>query len=482
MNVLPISSLPAKLAAWAAYFVFAVTTLAQTLATDEVRISSHPYVLLPMIHAESQSVQLEVVVRDKYGRAVAGLTKDDFLVHDSGRIRDVSAFSVDTFNAPTVDQPKAANPVKDTEEAQVSPQIVTQAGKEAPKGRWIALVFDDISTATGDLAHAKIAAKRFVGEAVASGDHIGVFTTSAGGALEFSVDPAAIQNAVTNVQSHPRISPGGLALCPRMTAYEAYRIVNNDPSAMKAKVQEACSCSGAPECDIGDMDLLSGASLAIRDASGGTTISSVLVTVKAQAEQTWNQARLASQATLDGIKESLDQLAKKPGRRMLLLASSGFLSGMLDAEQDAIVTGAVRAGVVINSLDAKGLYAEAPGPPINESVEVVELPAGATVFQIQSLGDRLDSLDSAMARFAEGTGGLLFQNNNDLELGFRQLGILPACTYLLAFAPPQDGKYHRIKVELKNGRHGSIQVRSGYFAPAKVSGGQPNRTETIDSE
>ncbi len=132
---------------------------------------------------------------------------------------------------------------------------------------------------------------------------------------------------------------------------------------------------------------------------------------------------------------------------MILFSSSGFLSGTLDQEQDAIINAAVRAGVVIDSLDAKGLYAEAPGTPINETVETTELPLKSTIFQIETLGDRLDSEDAAMARFAESTGGLLFRNNNDLDLGFYQLGVLPSITYLLGFPPDEDGEFHKIKVE-----------------------------------
>ena len=99
--------------------------------------------------------------------------------------------------------------------------------------------------------------------------------------------------------------------------------------------------------------------------------------MNAQAEQTWGQARIAAQSTLDSIKDALDQLSRTSGRHMLLLSSSGFLSGTLDQQLDAIISEAVRAGVVIDSLDAKGLYAEAPGTPLNESVEVVELPLGS---------------------------------------------------------------------------------------------------------
>jgi len=137
---------------------------------------------------------------------------------------------------------------------------------------------------------------------------------------------------------------------------------------------------------------------------------------------------------------------------------------------------------VINSLDAKGLYAEAPGTPINESVESVVPSLGSMILQIQSLGDRLDSEDSAMARFTESTGGLLFQNNNDLDLGFYQFGVMPSITYLLGFPPAEDGQYHKIKVELKNADHRLLLVRPGYFAPAKGSSDEPVPADTVDSE
>ena len=454
-----------------------MTTAAQTLSPGEVRLSSQPYAPQSAIRFESRMVQLEVVVRDSHGRAVARLTKDNFAVFDAGNKRDLTAFSVETFNATVATFPNSASLTSDTT-ASASKSL----GQNSVSGRWIGLLFDDINTAPGDLAHAKIAATRFIKEAVRTGDRIAIFTTSAGMAVGFTNDPAAILAAMTKVQSHPRAATGGLTLCPRMTAYEAYQVVKGDPSAMKAKVVEACSCGGFP-CSPDYMETIPDSNfmnLTPTGGSGGAVPTEVLSAVLNQAEQTWDQAHFASQATLAAIKSSLDQFARKPGKRMLLLASSGFLSNLLDQEQDAIINEAVRAGVVINSLDAKGLYAEAPGPPINETIESAEIPLSTSVFQMRTLGDRLEELDSAMARFAESTGGLLFRNNNDLDLGFHQLGLLPDCTYLLGFDPAEDGKYHKIKVELKNASHDFLQVRPGYFAPGKGSAEQPSAADKAD--
>lgn len=69
---------------------------AQTLSPGEVRIRSGPYrPQSQVLRAESRLVRVEVVVRDSRGHAVAGLTKDDFALYDSGHPRDISEFTVE---------------------------------------------------------------------------------------------------------------------------------------------------------------------------------------------------------------------------------------------------------------------------------------------------------------------------------------------------------------------------------------------------
>src|ERR1017187_2470402 len=465
------------------FVVSALICVAQTLSPGEVRISTRPYHPESALRSVSRLVQLEVVVRDRRGRAVPGFTKNDFSVFDAGNKRDLTVFSMETFSVAAVSPANSADAPKNEAGQPAAPQPPAPIQNQA-SGRWIVLFFDDINTAPGDLAHAKIAASRFIKEALGTGDRIAIFTTSGRAVSEFTNDSTAILATITRVQAHPHTSAGGMALCPRITAYEAYQIVNNDPSAMQAKVNEACHCGGTASCDVSGMlpsEMMKPTSNGGNAYAGVGTLSSLISSVQGQAQQTWDQARIASQATLDSLKASLDLLANMPGRRMLLFSSSGFLSVTLDEEQDSIVSEALHAGVVINSLDAKGLYAEAPGMPINEPVEVVELPVSSIVFQVRSLGERLDSLDSAMARFSESTGGLLFRNNNDLDLGFHQLGVLPSCTYLLGFTAAEDGKYHKVKVELKKGGGDFVQVRPGYFAPTAESSMQLTPGEKMDA-
>ncbi|HEV2288098.1 MAG TPA: VWA domain-containing protein [Candidatus Acidoferrales bacterium] len=456
--------------------LFALASSAQMLSPGEVRIRSGSYNPHEQIlRAESHLVRIEVVVRDGRGHPILGLTKGDFAVFDSGRLREIAEFSVESNNRNEAN----ASPTKTPNAPSVAPGEVSKAKRAATAERWIALFFDDFNTPTGDLGRAKIAAKRFIDEAEEEGDQIGVFTTSGGQILGFSNDASAILGAIANVQSHPHLSASGLKACPRITPYEAYQIVDDDLVTLKAKVVEACGCAGQDICDPNDVSKMTPSKV----TNPMSSFSRELINdVKTQAQTTWDQTRVTSQATLDAIRAAVDDLGRMQGKRLLLFASSGFFSGDLDTQQDQIIDEALHANVVINSLDSKGLYAEAPGRPLNEPSET--LSDLTMLYEARTLGDRLESEDAAMADFAESTGGLLFRNNNDLNFGFRELGLVPACAYELGFSPDEDGKYHKIKVEVSKAGHGFVEVRPGYFAPTKESqeARAPTAEEKIDEE
>lgn len=461
--------------------LLALTSTPQTLSPGEVSINSHIYHLKsPVLRTESGLVQVEVVVRDRRGHPVAGLTKDDFALFDSGHRRNIPQFAVEKSEM-------AGGSASAT--SAVPPAVSGKPGitaKVPGTSRSIALFFDDVNTPSGDLARAKIAARRFISEATRTGDRIGVFTTSQGQIVQFTTDSKTVLSSLTTVQSHPRMSAVGLTACPRMTPYEAYLIVNNDPATTQSKLIEACNCPGENEysgCEANDTTVANITSIGIQQLP--PDLRSVLGSVISNARATWNQTRLVTQTTLDAVRAAIGELAQSTGDRILLFASSGFLSGDLGPEEHQIVDQAVRANVAIDSLDSKGLYAEQPGGPQGEPAHASSGPGSdlTIVYEMQSLGDKLESEDYAMADFAESTGGLLFRDNNDLDLGFRELGIAPAYAYILGFRPEEDGKYHKIKVGLRNGSHDFIQVRPGYFAPMKETkeASQPAPQATIDA-
>jgi VWFA-related protein len=70
---------------------------------------------------------------------------------------------------------------------------------------------------------------------------------------------------------------------------------------------------------------------------------------------------------------------------------------------------------------------------------------------------------------ADATGGELYENFNDLSAAMDQMLRKTSVTYVLAFQPEglrKDGRYHRLRVELKDAPRGVRLVhRPGYYAP-----------------
>jgi hypothetical protein len=88
-----------------------------------------------------------------------------------------------------------------------------------------------------------------------------------------------------------------------------------------------------------------------------------------------------------------------------------------------------------------------------------------------------------MAILASSTGGLFFHNNNDIDLGFRELGLVPGVSYILGFSPisAPDGKYHKLKIRLKTPGQHEVQARPGYYATISPSV-PPAAERRIDKE
>jgi VWFA-related protein len=171
--------------------------------------------------------------------------------------------------------------------------------------------------------------------------------------------------------------------------------------------------------------------------------------VKGLAERTWQQVRIVSQDTLVSIDSLVNDLARMPGSPLLLLVSSGFLAGTLERDEDQVINHALRAGVVINALDGKCLYAEAPVRPFDQPQEEPELPVSTFQFEVSASLDRLWAVAKPLASFAQSIGGLFFHNNNDLAFGFRELAAMPEVSYVLTFRPDDadaTGRYHKLRV------------------------------------
>jgi len=61
------------------------------------------------------------------------------------------------------------------------------------------------------------------------------------------------------------------------------------------------------------------------------------------SQEIWEHALKNSKSTLDALDGLVDGMAKLPGERMILLASTGFLTGNLEIDQDRLMAKALHA-------------------------------------------------------------------------------------------------------------------------------------------
>jgi hypothetical protein len=149
--------------------------------------------------------------------------------------------------------------------------------------------------------------------------------------------------------------------------------------------------------------------------------------------------------TLRALTSVIGILGATHGQRVLVLTSPGFLTLALRDETQSVIEAAVRANVMINSLDSTTLT-DANGEQ-----------TASHPFMVTPLSD-----------LALGTGGNFIYNVNDLARGMRALGSAPSVSYVLGFSPNDlkiDGKAHALQVKLTQPEHLTVHARPQYFAP-----------------
>jgi len=398
-------------------------------------------------------VLARVVVRDRTGHAVGNLKKEDFELFDDGKKQAISNFDAEHLPSAPVATPASPG---------TAPNPATKPGATPPQfaSRYVAYVFDDLRLKFEDLSRVREAAQRRMAE-LSGSDRAAIFSTSGQTALDFTDDRAMLQQTLKTLTPRPmRALPDNQ--CPDISLYEADLIVNkNDPQAIQTAVNDYLYCSGAVST------LTSATQFATMAANAKPSVENT-------AMQVLNIGEEESRMNLRTLQDVVRRMAALPGQRNIVLVTPGFLTPNLEYEYNDLINSALRAQVVINSLDARGLYVviaggDASQPGHQESLfdKSTFTYVTRTQFEIASASAESDIL----AVLANSTGGTFFQNNNDMDEGLRRVADAPEFWYVLGFTPQNlknDGKFHTLKVALANHQKYDVQARRGYYARKKA--------------
>ena len=388
-------------------------------------------------------VQVRVIVRNSSGKPVDNLTRQDFLLYDQGKLQTISNFSVET--AQTRLQ-RAAAVAKTQEDASATGDGSGTKPPVLPE-RFVALVFDDTHLSLQDGTFARSQAGRFL-DSTGPTDRVGIYTTSGQDTVEFTADKPGLHRAILGVVPRP-LTPQPLgAECPEVTHYMADQIENKrDTQAQAVAIEETVQCQFN-----GDE----------------SKQSQAFAIVQAAALRALNAGDLENEYTYRHLEDVLRRLSGMPGERIMLLVSPGFLLTTAYLDESGVIDRANRANVVINTLDARGLYTpDVMGDISRPSSDSFRTAGLKTMYRVTSQQQN----EYVLGDLAYGTGGTFFHNSNDLQGGLQLAGLAPEVSYVLAFSPQNrkmDGQYHLLRVDLAKKMKYSVQARRGYYAPRKV--------------
>lgn len=394
----------------------------------------------PTFKVRVNLVLVRVVVRDQQGKVVPNLRKEDFVLTDNRKPQIISTFSVETPASRAITTTTSADP-----NTAPDPEAAKAIAAALPQ-RFVSVVFDDQHMTMQDALFVRTSAGRFFDSLVPS-DRVGIYSTSGQFTQEFTDDHEALRKFLVKIIPH---SPtAGQHDCPDISYYEADLIFNkNDPQALSVAAEDTVQCAFH-----GDE----------------TQIAAARAMAQSMAGAVVGREDSSTEYALRHMEDVMRRLAAMPGQRIMVFVSPGFITSTLHLEFSDLVDRATKANIVVNTIDARGLYTPDMGDIADPSTNVSFRTAGyrggyAAAAQLAQ--------EDVLAELADGTGGTFFHNRNDVDEGLREAGAAPAMTYLLGFSPQNmklDGSLHTLKVSFAHKTNYKIQARHGYFAPRHVT-------------
>lgn len=400
-----------------------------------------------VIKFETSLVQTDVMVFDKQGRFVDGLKPEQFQLKINNTQREISFFERVASGA-------AASEARESKTVQPTP---TDLRKADAQRRTVIFFVDDLHLAPDSLARARKSLLEFIERGIGEKDQVAIVSPSGqiGFLQQFTADKDALREAVArlNYRTNTKLDMDQ----PPMSEYIALKIREGDEAAMVYYIQEIQkqNCYRPP-----------GGSQYICSVSP----QSARQLVQLRAQQIVTQSAPATDDTLRLLEGLMRTAAQVPGRKVVFVISDGFYlndrkTGSIDRIKK-VTDAAGRAGVVIYTLDARGIVGDAIDITNNRPIDPKGFLSGSGIGEISSSQDGLNAL-------AGDTGGQAFRNTNKpMHEWVEKVMDETSNYYLLAWKPDSEeqkrGKFKSIEINIVGRPDLKVRVRSSYFKSAAL--------------
>ena len=404
---------------------------------SQAQINQNPPAQDKPIRVKTELIDLRAVVTDQRGRPITDLRKEDFELMENGAQQEVSFFSVVKIPG-RGEARRSENSPANT--ASGVPAGATRAD-ETP-GRTVVLYVDTLHLSPQSLLGVKQSLRKFIDERLTDQDLTAIVTSagSLGVVEQFTRDRRVLRYAVNRLGARPNA---------RDSLFSPYI---------------------AGMVDRGDREALQVAR-AIYIAEEHVPPNDPTITQMAQmrARQILSEATYLRRASLITLREVVQRLSDLPGQRLLMMVSDGFTLFDTGGGQDtndlqSVTSRAVRSGVVIYSIDAKGLQ-----PPALFDASIGNIPNDPRISSYVSAGER--DLENGLNALAKDTGGEAFFNTNDTMGAMGRALDDNQVYYTLAYYPvieESNRKFRKITIKIKNHPEYQVRAQRGYL-PADLA-------------
>jgi len=416
-----------------------------------------------VLRINTDLVQTSVTVLDAKGQFVDGLKKEDFALQVDGQPVPVSFFE-NIIAGSSRDRLARISAQNES----ISP---VERSPVSVRRRTIVFFVDDNHLSLDSVGRTRKTLLNFIDGQMGPNDLVAIASTSGriGFLQQFTDNKEVLRAAVARLSHVPYvITDYGQNPNAPMTEYMALTIERkDDPQVFEFYVEDCMKWKPTPP-----------------GKGSGISRVSCEIEVKNRARQIMIQTATITKNTYYALESLLHSAQKMAGSKLAFFFSDGFLAesgpraGIAIDQLTSITDNARRAGVVIYTIDARGLITWALDATGNIPFDAGGMLENAGLRAIPASQDALNAL-------AGDTGGRALRNQNTFDQFINEALTETSRYYLIAWRPEavadKSPKFKNIKVTVIG--HPEFKVRSsrGFTtAETSVADGKQAGTETAN--
>jgi len=401
-----------------------------------------------VLRVNTELVQSDVMVFDKQGHFVSGLQREQFELMVDGKPQPISLF--EEVRAGTAKERIQLAPI-------INPAVpLSTKNVNESEGRTIVFFIDDLHLSLDSLARTRKTLTEFIEHQMTENDRVAIASTSGdiGFLQQLSDNKAVLRAAAARLTHHAYNVRDMSRESTPMTEFMALTIERkDDPGVFRFYVDEC-----------------------LRVAPPRYTRAACEIEVTNRARQMLLQSSAVILETYKALESLMRSSMQMPGRKLVFFISDGFLLDTGSRNSDPrsrisqITDAALRAGAVIYTIDARGLFSG----QLDATNNVPFDPRGG--LENANLREGPASQD-ALNALALDTGGRALRNQNFFDRWVDKVLDETSNYYLLAWRPDNEeqtaGDFRRIAVRVVDHPDYTVRLPRGFLRGEKVASSQP---------